>query len=88
MSLDYTYAKDRYYPIFEPGDEVYTTKRYKAITSNKPYTVIRCSKKPGMSIDIWVITLITDGGYESEYATYQFNKTDSQIRHDKLDSIL
>ena len=30
----------------------------------------------------------TDVGYESEYASYQFQKTERQLREDKLKSIL
>ena len=40
-----------------------------------------------MTIDIWVITLVTDDGYESEYASYQFQKTKKQLREDKLKEI-
>ena len=66
MSWDGIYAEDRHYPQFEPGDEVFTAKEsWKAITANKPYEVVKCHKKPGMTIDIWVITLVTDVGYES-----------------------
>ena len=80
MSWDGIYAKDRVYPIFEPGDEVFTTKKsWRAITANKPYGVVRCYKKPGMTVDIWLVTLVTDGGYENEYASYQFQKTERQI---------
>ena len=89
MSYDYTYAKDRHYPIFEVGDEVFTTKdTWKSISANKPYEVVRCHKKPGMTIDIYVVTLVTDVGYESEYASYQFQKTERQLREDKIKSIL
>ena len=94
MSWDGIYAQDRVYPIFEVGDEVFTTnigwsKGFKPrITPNKPYTVIKCHKKPGMTIDIYIITLVTDAGYESEYASYKFQKTESQLREDKLKSIL
>ena len=43
MSWNGIYAKDRYYPIFEPGDEVFTNKKnWKAITDNKPYIVVNC----------------------------------------------
>lgn len=85
MSWDGIYSKDRNYPEFQPGDEVFTTKStWKAITPNKPYIVIKCeSKYPNITI-----TLLTDGGYESKYATYQFQKTERQIREDKLKSIL
>jgi hypothetical protein len=69
--------------------EVFTTKEsWKAITANKPYEVVKCHKKPGMTVDIWVITLVTDGGYQSEYASYKFQKTDRQLREDKLKTIL
>lgn len=89
MSWDGIYAQNRHYPEFQPGDEVFTTKKsWKAITPNKPYTVVKCNKKPGLTIDIYVVTLKTDGGYESEYATYQFQKTERQLREDKLKSIL
>ena len=89
MSWDGIYAQDRHYPIFEPGDEVFTTKEsWKAITANKPYEVVKCHKKPGMTVDIWVITLVTDGGYQSEYASYKFQKTERQLREDKLKTIL
>ena len=89
MSWDGIYSRDRIYPIFEVGDEVFTTKEsWKAIGANKPYRVVKCHKKPGMTIDIWVITLITDVGYESEYASYKFQKTERQLREDKLKMIL
>jgi hypothetical protein len=87
--MSWVYAKDRYYPQFEVGDEVFTTKdTWKGLSANKPYTVIKCHKKPGMTIDIYVVTLVTDVGYESEYASYKFQKTESQLREDKLKSIL
>ena len=89
MSWDGVYAEDRIYPQFEVGDEVFTTKSsWKAIKFFKPYRVVKCHKKPGMTIDIWVITLVTDDGYESEYASYQFQKTKRQLREDKIKSIL
>ena len=89
MSWDGVYAQDRHYPIFEVGDEVFTTKSsWKAIESFKPYRVVKCHKKPGMTIDIWVITLVTDVGYQSEYASYKFQKTERQLREDKLKMIL
>ena len=89
MSWDGIYAEDRHYPQFEVGDEVFTTKEsWKAIEANKPYQVMKCHKKPGMTIDIWVITLITDGGYESEYASYKFQKTERQLREDKIKLLL
>ena len=40
-----------------------------------------------MTIDIWVVTLVTDDVYESEYTSYQFQKTKKQLREDKLKEI-
>lgn len=89
MSWDGVYAKDRFYPQFEVGDEVFTIKKnWKSITANKSYEVVKCHKKPGMTIDIYIVTLVTDRGYESEYASYQFQKTERQLREDKIKSIL
>lgn len=34
------------------------------------------------------VTLVGDGGYECEYASYQFQKTERQLREDKIKSIL
>jgi hypothetical protein len=31
---------------------------------------------------------MTDGGYQSEYASYQFQKTNKQLREDKIKLIL
>ena len=45
MSWDGIYDKDRYYPIFEPGVEIFTNKKYKSITAYKPYIVVKCIKK-------------------------------------------
>ena len=88
MSWDGVYAQDRHYPQFEVGDEVFTTKStWSAITANKPYEVVKCYKKPGMTVDIWIITLVTDVGYQSEYASYKFQKTEGQLREDKLNDL-
>jgi hypothetical protein len=88
MSWDGIYAQDRVYPQFEVGDEVFTTKEsLKSIEANKPYTVVKCYKKPGMTIDILVVTLVTDGGYQGEYASYKFQKTERQLREDKLNDL-
>ena len=89
MSWDGVYAQDRHYPQFEVGDEVFTTNgSLKSIEANKPYEVVKCYKKPGMTVDIWIITLVTDVGYQSEYASYKFQKTERQLREDKLKMIL
>jgi hypothetical protein len=87
MSWDGIYAQDRYYPIFEPGDEVFTIKKnWKAITDNKPYTVVNC--KGTHHNCVYIVTILNDNGQESEYATYHFQKTERQLREDKLKSIL
>ena len=90
MSWDGVYAKDRLYPTFEVGDEVYTTKLYRALTIDKPYIVINCYTPPGYVSDcnIKVIEVMTDGLYISRYATNHFKKTDAQIRDDKLKAVL
>ena len=87
MGWDGIYAKDRHYPIFEEGDEVYTESRYKAIETNKPYKVLRCFKANGLT-NVTVIEIMTDFGYTSTYASYRFKKTESQLRDDKIKEIL
>lgn len=82
---------DRKYKTFNEGDEVYTTKHtWRAITANKPYIVLKCYTPPGYvsGYPVKVIELMTDGGYISKYATDKFEKTDAQIRQDRIDSIL
>jgi hypothetical protein len=87
MSWDGVYAQDRYYPQFEPGDEIFTKKStWKSITPDKPYEVIKCESTHHNCV--YVITIMSDGGYESKYATYHFKKTERQLREDKLKTIL
>jgi hypothetical protein len=91
MSWDGIYSKDRVYPTFNVGDEVVTDKSsWKGISSKTPYTVLKCFKKPGMvdTCKVMIIKLKTDIGYESEYATYHFKKTDRQLREDKINQII
>lgn len=81
-------AEARYYPEFQPGDEVSTTKStWKAITANKPYTVIEC-QLVYPNHNVLVITLLGDAGFVSKYATYHFQKTERQIRQDKINQLL
>jgi hypothetical protein len=79
------------YKEFKIGDEVYTEKRnWKAISANNPYIVLACYTPPGMidNCAIRVIDIKTDIGFISRYATDKFNKTETQIRQDKIDEIL
>ena len=81
---------NRKYKTFKEGDEVYTTKNYRCITPNTPYTVLKCYTPQGM-IEGYpgkVIEIITDVGFISKYASDKFEKTDMQIRQDKLNNIL
>lgn len=91
MSWDGIYAKDRHYPIFEPGVEIFTNKKYKSITSYKPYTVIK-SVKTSQRINIWEVVILNDKGEEGNYASYRFQKTTRQLiieeRENKIKSIL
>lgn len=78
------------YPEYLPGDEVYTEKdNWRAISANKPYTVISCYAPHDLDIDTYVrvIEITTDLGYTSRYATNRFKKTDMQLRDDKIKNI-
>jgi len=90
MSWDGQYVEDRHYPEFLPGDEVVCNKKYKALTQGKTYQVIKCYNQfPHYpELNSRVITIITDGGYEARYATYNFSKSESQLRDDKIKKIL
>lgn len=82
---------DKIYPIFNEGDEVFTTKEtYKAISSNKPYIVLRCYTPPGFidGYPVKMIEVVNDCGYISRYSTDKFKKTDRQLRADKVNNLL
>lgn len=90
MSWDGIYAKDRYYPDFEPGTEVKTNKKYKSLTRGKGYIVLNC-----FNPSTWnkednrrVITLMNDGGFICAYSTNYFEKTDNQIKSEKRENLL
>lgn len=83
-------CKDRLYPIFKEGDEVYTDHKYRSIQKYKPYTVLRCYRPHGY-IDSYPVVLIevyTDRGFKSSYSSDKFKKTETQIRQDKLDHLI
>jgi hypothetical protein len=85
MSWDGIYAKDRHYPIFEPGVEIFTNKKYKSITAYKPYIVVKCIKT-SQRINIWEVVIINDKGEESNYASYRFQKTEGQLKMEERDN--
>lgn len=84
-------VRDKVYKEFNVGDEVYTEKEtWKAISAKKPYIVLACYKPDGYVDDypVRVIEVKTDIGFISRYATDKFQKTDTQIRQDKINEIL
>jgi hypothetical protein len=90
MSWDGQYVEDRYYPEFIPGDEVVCNKKYKTLTVGKTYQVIKCYNQFGWypELNSRVIVLLNDKGFESVYASYNFQKSESQLRDDKIKEIL
>lgn len=90
MSWDGIYAKDRYYPDFEPGTEVKTNRKYKSLTPGKGYIVIDCYNPSHWNKDDnrRVITLLTDGGFICPYSTNYFEKTDVELLKERRDNLL
>jgi hypothetical protein len=96
MAWDGIYAEDREYKMFNVGDEIFTTKSsWSAISANKVYNVVSCKyqsnylKKDGERLNpVILVELVTDGGYLGKYSSYQFQKTDRQIREDRINSVL
>ncbi len=90
MSWDGVYAEDRDYKMFNVGDEIFTTKAsWSAISANKAYNVISCKRQSDYERNpVILVELITDGGYLGKYSSYQFQKTDRQIREDRINSVL
>jgi hypothetical protein len=93
MSWDGLYMNERYYPNFDIGDEVQLNnyKRYRFLSKDNYYTVIECfNPYPhlGDKSNARKIKILNDGGFISEYATYNFKKSDRQLREDKLREIL
>lgn len=94
MSWDGLYVKDRSYPEFEKGDEVYTDRKYGALTKNQGYTVLDCFNpyphKPESNAR--VIILKNDMGFEERYGSFKFKKTERQLildsRENKIKQIL
>ena len=90
MSWDGIYAKDRYYPEFEPGTEVKTNRIYKKLTRGKGYFVIEC-----FNPSTWnkednrrVITIMNDAGFVCPYSTNYFEKTDAELLKERRDNLL
>ena len=90
MSWDGLYVRERNYPEFEKGDEVYTTKKYGGIIKRKGYIVIDCINpyphKPDSNARH--IILLNEFGKEERYGSYRFQKTERQLRQDKIKEIL
>jgi hypothetical protein len=79
----------RIYKKFEVGDEVTpTSKHFKAIAYGKSYIVLSCYNQFPDNKNFWVITILNDKGIISPYGSDRFIKTDSQIREDKIKSII
>ena len=89
MSWDGVYSKDREYPIFKIGDEVIPLKKYKSL-SKESYIVIDCycEYKHIPNHPQRVVKLISDYGNEQIYSSYNFTKSNAQIRHDKIKLII
>lgn len=82
---------DKVYHTFKEGDEVFTDKKhFKSISAFTNYRVIRCYKPQGFidGYPIMMIEIMTDRGFISNYATDRFHKSPTQIRDDKINSIL
>ena len=90
MSWDGLYTYQRVYHEFEVGDEVYTVKKFGALTKRKGYIVLKCHNPYSHLPDsnVRVITLLNDIGVEPTYGSYRFKKTERQIREDKIKTIL
>ena len=95
MSWDGLYMKDKYYPHFNDGDEIEINDKvregkYRFLTKGKSYKVLECfNPYPYIeNSNVRKIKLLNDKGFISEYASYNFKKTESQIREDKLNMIL
>lgn len=78
------------YNKFEVGDEVQTSKFFKAITSSKTYEVVSFYTPPGLieGSEIRVIEIVNDLGFISRYSSNRFSKTDRQKRDDKIKEIM
>lgn len=90
MSWDGLYMDERNYPEFNVGDEVSPMKKYRSLTKGNPYIVLEIfNPYPHLSnSNARKIKIMTDKGFISEYATYNFKKTERQIREDKINQIL
>jgi hypothetical protein len=94
MSWDGLY-KDRYYPHFNDGDEIEINDniregKYRFLTKGRAYKVIECFN-PYTYLEesnVRKVKILNDRGFISEYASYNFKKTESQVREDKISSIL
>lgn len=90
MSWDGIYSKDRNYPEFEIGTEVKTNRIYKSLTRGKGYIVLNCYNPSTWNKDDnrRVITIITDRGYQVDYSSHYFEKTDNQLKTERREILL
>ena len=90
MSWDGIYSEERNYPEFEIGTEVKTNRKYKSITPGKGYTVLKCFNPSTWNKDDnrRVITILTDGGYQVNYSSHYFEKTDNQLKIERREDLL
>jgi hypothetical protein len=90
MSWDGIYSKDRNYPEFEIGTEVKTNRKYKSITPGKGYIVLNCYNPSTWNKDDnrRVITIVTDRGYQVDYSSHYFEKTDNQLKTERRENLL
>lgn len=91
MSSNGLYYNNRYYPIFEPGDEVYTeVLRFNNVVPLKIYLVVSCERHidyDSLSVSV-LVEVVGEDGRLSKYPSCNFNKSPSQVREDKLNDIL
>lgn len=90
MSWDGLYAREREYPDFNIGDEVFTVKKYGGLIKRKGYIVTGCSNPYNHlpESNVRHITLLNEFGKEERYGSYRFKKTERQLREDKINQII
>jgi hypothetical protein len=90
MSWDGIYSTERDYPEFEIGTEVKTMRKYKALTPGRGYTVLNCFNPSNWNKEDnrRVITILNDMGFQCHYSSHYFEKTDCEIRNERIKQIL
>lgn len=90
MSWDGIYSQERHYPEFEPGTEVKTNRKYKVLTQGRGYIVIKCFNPSSWNKEDnrRVITLLNDKGFECDYSSHYFEKSDAELLKERRDNLL